>query len=204
MLVNPQELIQWTEALGYVGLALIVFVETGVFFGFVLPGDSLLFAAGLLAAKGYFNIWLLLLVLSGSAILGYFFGYWFGARLGGWLEKRNESFFYRKKHLALARDFYQKHGGKAVLFARVIPIVRTFTPIVSGMVSMPIGRFVLFNIAGSFLWSGTFGLAGYFLGVRFPALIELILPIALTIIVLSLLPGLWAMIKKYLLSSPAK
>ncbi len=204
MLIEPKAIFEWTETLGYLGLALVVFVESGVFFGFVLPGDSLLFAAGLLAAKGYFDIYLLLLVLSVSGIVGYFFGYWFGERLGGWLEHKRETVFYRKRHLELARQFYEKHGGKAVMFARVIPIVRTFVPIISGMVPMPYARFALYNIIGGLLWAGTFGLGGYFLGVKFPSLIDIIIPIAFGIIILSLLPGVYAMIKNRWLANRSK
>ena len=196
MMLKPEEMMHYAEVLGYVGLGLVIFVETGLFFGFVLPGDSLFFVSGLLAAKGYFNITILMLVFVLTAIAGYFFGYWFGDRLGGWLENREESIFFRPKYLVMAKEFYQKHGKKTILLARIVPIVRTFAPIVSGMVKMPYGQFVIFNIIGAFIWVGLFTLSGYYLGAKYPVIMDYFLPIAAAIIILSILPGVVAFCKK--------
>jgi len=195
MLLSPQELLQYTKALGYFGIALVIFVETGLFFGFVLPGDSLLFIVGMLAASGVFHIGLLLIVICGLAFVGYLFGYWFGDRLGSWLMNRKESIFFRKQYIESAKVFYQRHGAKAIIIARVVPIVRTFAPIVAGMVKMPYKTFFWCNLLGAVLWGLSFVLAGFFLGNRFPLLIHYLLPMVVVIIILSIAPGVISLIK---------
>ena len=116
--------------------------------------------------------------------------YGFGFYLGGWLIKKPDSLLYKRRYLELAQNFYTKHGGKAVMLARVIPIVRTFAPIVAGMVKMSHKRFVLFTIIGGFLWANLFGFGGYYLGVRFPFVLEWLLPIAALIVILSIIPAI--------------
>jgi membrane-associated protein len=175
----------------YVGLFLMVFAESGLFFGFFLPGDSLLFTTGFLAAQGLLNIWVLVPLLIAGAILGDSAGYWTGNRLGSWLIKQRESFFFQKKHLVQAQEFYAKHGGKTLILARFIPAVRTFAPIVAGMAKMEYGRFLSFNVIGGAAWAMGMTLAGYFLGSLIPGVDKYLLPIVGGIILLSVLPAAW-------------
>lgn len=155
---------------GYIGLFAIVFAESGLFFGFFLPGDSLLLTAGLLAAPrpGYpdpaLNIVVLLLILFPAAVLGDTVGYWFGAKAGPPLFKREESLFFKPKNLLAAKGFYDKHGGKTITLARFMPFIRTFAPIVAGAVGMEYRRFLLFNFLGGVVWAIGMTLLGYYLG----------------------------------------
>lgn len=187
--IHHFDMAHWIATIGYVGLIAIVFLETGVFFGFFLPGDSLLFIAGVLASKGVFNIGILVTTLTITAILGYAVGYWFGNKLGHWLLARNDSIWFRKRYLEQARDFYKKHGGKALILGRLVPIVRTFAPVVAGMAEMPYGRYMFFNICGAIVWAFGVTMLGYLLGGIFPNAGKFILPIAIAIILISVLPG---------------
>lgn len=152
-------------------VVLIVFIETGLFFGFFLPGDSLLFIAGMVIAntlapfgEPIVNVvyWITLITVAGIA--GNFAGYWFGRKSEELLLHRKDSWFFKKKYLMQARDFYEKKGGGAIVLARFLPIVRTFAPIVAGMVKMEAGRFAFYNALGSLLWAGTIVTAGFLLG----------------------------------------
>jgi membrane-associated protein len=167
-LLNPKIIIDTLLAKGglfvYVGLFFIVFAETGLALGFFLPGDSLLVVAGLVAATGKLNVALLIGLLFVAAVVGDAVGYYTGARLGPRLFKKKKSLLFRPSHLQKAHSFYEKYGGKTIVIARFVPIVRTFAPIVAGAAEMPYRRFVLFNIAGGFLWVTTMVLGGYFLG----------------------------------------
>jgi membrane-associated protein len=196
MLIPTKELVQYVELMGYIGLGTVVFIETGLFFGFIFPGDSLFFIAGMLAAKGFFQISILISVLFVAAVLGYFLGYWFGDRLGAWLQQRKKSLLFKPEYLELAQAFYHKHGNRTILLARIFPIVRTFAPIVSGMVKMPYAAFITYNLLGAALWVGTFTLSGYFLGSRYPVILDHLMPIVLLIVVVSLLPAGCALVKK--------
>ena len=178
----------WVGSVGYIGLFIIVFLEMGIFFA--LPGDSLVLTAGLLAIQGIFNIWVLVAVFVAAAILGFLFGYWFGDKLGHWILKKEKSFWFKKEYIQKAHDFFEKHGGKALIIARFVPIVRTFTPIVAGMGKMNYRRFVIFNIVGAFLWGVGVTLAGYFLGELIPNISKVFLPLMMCVILLSLLPGI--------------
>ena len=153
--LNLTSLIQFV---GYPGLFTAVFLESGVFFGFFLPGASMLFTAGLLASQGIFDIWVLIPLLTLAAILGDNAGYWFGAKVGYRLFLRPDSRFFRQDHLKRAKDFYDRHGFLAIVLARFIPIIRTFAPIVAGVVHMRYRVFVAYNIVGALLWAsgGTF------------------------------------------------
>ena len=181
-------------AAGYAGLFCIVFAESGLFFGFFFPGDSLLFTAGLLAWGGLFNIWLLIPLLALAAILGDQAGYWFGAKVGPALFSREDSLFFHKRHLERTQLFYAKHGARAVVLARFIPIVRTFAPIFAGIGRMRYPTFLSYNIAGGILWSTGLTLFGYFLGGTVPNSQHYLLPISALIIVVSLLPIAYEMI----------
>ena len=165
-----QGLVQWG---GYIGLAVIIFAETGVLAGFFLPGDSLLVTAGLFAAPGgveplthgpLFNILYLNLLLIPMAIIGDAVGYWFGKTTGSKLYEREDSRWFKKKHLVATQDFYNRHGGKTIVIARFMPFARTFAPVIAGVAGMPYSRFALFNIAGAIGWITSMTLLGYFLG----------------------------------------
>ncbi|HTO87843.1 MAG TPA: VTT domain-containing protein [Thermoanaerobaculia bacterium] len=176
------------------GLAVItavVFSETGLMVGFFLPGDSLLFTAGALAAQGHLSILLLNALLIAAAILGDTVGYWIGRRAGPALFKRPKSLLFHPEHLRRAHDFYEKHGGKTIILARFMPIVRTFAPVVAGMGRMDYARFIFFNVFGGIGWVVSMTYAGYFLG-RVAFVQRHFEAVVLGIIFLSILPGLIA------------
>jgi membrane-associated protein len=149
---------------GYLGLFAIVFAESGLFFGFFFPGDSLLLTAGLLASRDILNIAILIPTLFVAAVLGDSVGYWFGAKTGPLLFKREESLLFKPKHLLAAKAFYEKHGGKTITLARFMPFIRTFAPIVAGAAEMNYRRFLFFNLFGGLLWAVGMTLLGYYLG----------------------------------------
>lgn len=184
---DPEQLVQWG---GYIGLTLIVFVETGLLIGFFLPGDSLLVTAGLLAATKVvnLNIVVLNLLLIPAAIIGDAVGYWIGRRAGRPLFERKDSRFFKRKHLLRTQAFYERHGGKTIVMARFVPIVRTFAPVVAGVAQMPYRRFAMFNIFGGIGWVLSMTCLGYFLGTVFPGLQERIELLAIVIIAISLIP----------------
>ena len=150
---------------GLIGMILIVYAETGLMVGFFLPGDSLLVIAATIAAKGDLNIWWLNLTLLSAAIAGDATGYWIGRRAGKALYSRPNSFFFRRDHLIKTHDFYEKHGGKTIVIARFMPVVRTFAPVVAGAADMTYRHFALYNVFGGILWVSSMTLAGYFLGM---------------------------------------
>lgn len=177
------------KSVGYIGLFLIIFSETGLLFGFFLPGDSLLVTAGLLTASGHLSLNILLISLSIAAIVGDAVGFYIGHKLGKVLYTKKDSFFFRKKHVELAHDFYTKHGGKTIIFARFIPIIRTFAPTVAGAARMDYAKFSLFNIFGGIGWVFTTIFAGYYLGKAFGDKIqEYIHFLIIGIIFISILP----------------
>ena len=182
---NVPELIR---LVGFYGLIVIVFAETGLLIGFFLPGDSLLIAAGLFAARGDFNIVTLNIVLILAAIAGDATGYAIGKRTGRALYSRPDSFFFRREHLRITREFYDKHGGKTIIFARFMPIVRTFAPVVAGVAEMGYARFATYNIIGGIAWVMSCTLAGYLLGALIPDIESRIHLIVGSVIVVSLLP----------------
>lgn len=185
--ININEIVM---TIGFIGVVFIIFAETGLFLGFFLPGDSLLFAAGLLASQHVFEIKLLVSCVIAAAFLGNAVGYWFGAKLGGWLIKRPDRWYFKKRYIEDAHAFYDRHGGKALVMARLVPIARTFVPIVAGMGKMPLLRYTIYNIVGALIWGGGVTLAGYYLGQSIPNAEKYILPITGLIIVVSVLPGL--------------
>ena len=167
-LLNPKIIIETLLVKGgmfvYLGLIFIVFAETGLAVGFFLPGDSLLVVAGLFAAAGKLNLAVLLGTLFVAAVVGDGVGYYTGSRLGPRIFKREKSLLFRPSHLLKAQAFYEKYGGKTIIIARFVPIVRTFAPIVAGAAKMPYRNFVIYNVVGGFLWVFSMILAGYFLG----------------------------------------
>jgi len=175
-------------AIGYLGIFLIVFAESGLFIGFFLPGDSLLFTAGFLASQGLFNVTILAVGSFIAAVLGDSIGYWFGKKIGPKLFVKEDSLFFHKKNLAKAQHFYEKHGKKTIVIARFVPIVRTFAPIVAGIGEMHYHTFISYNVIGGFVW--TFGMTygGYYLGKMIPDVDKYLLPIVMIIIIVSVLP----------------
>jgi membrane-associated protein len=187
---DPGALITWG---GYPALAAIVFLETGAMV-FFLPGDSLLVMAGLYAAKGDLDIWFLNFLLMPMAIAGDATSYWIGSRTGPHIFNRPRSRFFRPEHVRAAHEFYERHGGKAIILARFMPLVRTFVPVVAGVAGMGYRRFAAFNVIGGTAWVASMTLTGYVLGTRFPMLVRHIEKVIVVVVVLSILPGVieWA------------
>jgi membrane-associated protein len=182
---------------GLLGVAVILFAETGLMVGFFLPGDSLLVSAGLIAASpaSGLNIFLLNLVGILAAIVGDATGYWIGFRLGKALYAREDSFLFRREHLMKTHAFYEKHGGKTIVIARFMPIIRTFAPVVAGAADMTYRRFAIFNVAGGIGWVLSMTLTGYFLGRLVPNVDKHIDLLVAGVIFLSLLPAIVSWLK---------
>lgn len=178
------------QTVGLVGIFFIVFAESGLFIGFFLPGDSLLFTAGFLASQGYFNIVALCLLSFLGAVLGDNFGYHFGKRVGPAIFRREDSILFHKSHLERAARFFEAYGNKTVLFARFFPVIRTFAPILAGVGKMHYRSFFFWNVAGGIIWGVGFSLLGYFLGRLIPNVDRYILPIILAVVVASFIPPL--------------
>ncbi len=185
---------------GLVGLIAIVFAETGLMVGFFLPGDSLLVTAGLFAARGDLDIVWLNLSLIAAAIVGDAVGYWIGRRAGQALYSRPNSLLFRREHLLRTHAFYERHGGKTIVIARFMPIVRTFAPVVAGAAEMTYRRFAIFNIVGGILWVTSMTLTGYFLGLSVPDIDRHLHLLVAAVIGLSLLPAVIAWLKARLQS----
>ena len=185
---------------GFYIVVLIVFAETGLFFGFFLPGDYLLFLAGLFCALGKIDvdIFTMYFGILGAGILGNFAGYWFGYRTGPMLFKRKDSLLFKRKYVIMAEEFYQKYGGTALVIGRFVPIVRTFAPIFAGVVKLNFRKFILYNIFGAVLWVSLLTLSGYFLGVNFPGIIEYVEYIIVILIAVAFLPIVIALLKRWL------
>lgn len=172
---------------GLILVTLIVFAETGIFFCFFLPGDYLLFMAGMFCGLGYLDVpvSLLMLSLATAAIAGNYTGYFFGKYLGDSLMKRKESFFFKKQYIINTEKAFEKYGGNALIVGRFLPVIRTFAPILSGIIRMNPVRFAIYNITGALLWVLTLCLLGYFLGNRFPWIIDYVEYIILAFILLT-------------------
>lgn len=214
-LLNPEFYI--TMSLGGVKVGLwivlfIVFAETGLFAGFFLPGDSLLFLAGIysrdlienftIIESDVLNVTLLAVLVAIAGIIGNMVGYWFGAKSGYYLYKKEDSFWWKKKYLIQSKDFFERYGGKAIIFARFLPVVRTFAPIVAGIVTMDKKKFMFYNILSSFLWSFTLIFAGHYLYGMFLEEFDIDLKhhiekIVILIILISTFPVFLKMIKKH-------
>ena len=171
-----QQLLEWILAGGYVLMTLVIFVETGLLIGFFLPGDSLLFTAGLACVPGnqltetlnipHFDLLTLNLCLIPAAIIGDTVGYWIGYKAGQSLYERERTLFFRKDHLLYTKAFYEKHGGKTIFMARFVPMIRTFAPVVAGIAQMPYKRFFAWNVFGGVFWISSLSILGYFLGAN--------------------------------------
>jgi membrane-associated protein len=194
-LYDPEGLKELIRSGGAPLVCTIVFIETGFFVGFFLPGDSLLVTAGIFSAAGVIPLRWLLLPLMACAIAGDQIGYWIGRTMGPALYRREDSLFFRRSHLQRAHDFYEKYGGRAVIFARFVPIIRTFCPPVAGAARMPYTRYLMFDIFGGVLWVGAMILGGYFLGRSVPNIGQRIHYVIGVVVVLSLLPAVISILK---------
>ncbi len=194
------DLLTLITSAGYVGITAVIFAESGLFFGFFLPGDSLLFTAGLLASQDLLRLEVLISLLSVAAITGDSVGYWFGKKIGPAIFIKEDGFFFRKAHIERTRFFFEKYGPKAIVLARFVPIVRTFTPILAGVGQMKYRTFLTYNIAGGTGWVISLTMLGYFLGNLVPNIDHYLLPIVLVIIVVSFLP----ILREWRISRPKK
>jgi membrane-associated protein len=194
-LFDVQGLIQSAGPAAPLLVCIIVFIETGFFVGFFLPGDSLLVTAGVFSAAGVIPLkWLLLPVML-CAIAGDQIGYWIGRLAGVAIYKREDSFFFKRRHLQRAHDFYEKYGGKTIILARFIPIIRTFCPPVAGAAGMAYPRYLIYDIFGGAIWVGTMILGGYFLGRTIPNISQRIHYVILVVVILSLLPAVISILR---------
>ncbi len=184
---NLTELVQWA---GIFGLAAIIFSETGLLVGVFLPGDSLLVTAGLLAARGYLNVYALAPLLTVAAICGNSVGYFIGRATGPRIFNRENSLFFNKKHAIRAHEFYAKYGRKTIVLAQFMPIIRTFAPVVAGVGGMKFRQFITFNIIGAVVWIWSMAGIGYFLGSYIPGIEQHIEIVIAIVIFISILPGL--------------
>jgi membrane-associated protein len=204
-LFDPEALKELIINVSYLGVFAIIFAESGLFFGFFLPGDSLLFTAGFLASQGFFDIRFLIAGCFVAAVLGDSVGYATGRRVGPRLFSRPESRFFKPEHLHKAHAFYEEHGGKTIILARFMPFVRTFAPIVAGIGRMDYGRFLTFNLVGGALWAIGLPIAGYYFGRILPPeqVDRYLLPIIVLIIVVSVLPSVWHVWRERRAARPA-
>lgn len=196
-LVNPESIIRHG---GLYLLLFVVFAETGLFVGFFLPGDSLLFTAGLLCATGILAIHpaALVVLISIAAVAGNLLGYAFGKKVGVLLFKRKSGLLFRHEHLVTANEFYQKHGNKTMILSRFLPVVRTFVPIIAGIVKLDYKRFVVYSLIGAILWVNSMVLTGYFLGVFVPGTQNYLEYIVVFLIVITALPFIVRKVRLYI------
>jgi membrane-associated protein len=192
--------------LGFYFLLVVVFAETGLFFGFFLPGDYLLFLSGLLCSSGKLDVSIYTLVLSliAAGVLGNYTGYWFGYRTGPKLFKKNNSLFFKQRYVKLAEGFYTKYGGMALVLGRFFPIIRTFAPIFAGVVKVDLRKFTIYNLIGCFAWVCTFTLSGYFLGRRYPQLKDYMQYIVVGLIIITTIPLVIAFIRQVITKRSVK
>ena len=187
-LTNPESIVK----LGLPLLLFVVFAETGLLIGFFLPGDSLIFVSGLLCATSpellKVDIYSLILLMSGCAILGNVVGYFFGRRVGKSLYNREDSLFFKKKHLIATKNFYERHGGKTLILGRFLPIIRTFAPILAGVIEIDFKKFMFYNIVGALLWIPSFCGIGFVLGSKFPVVKDYLGYIVIALIILTAIP----------------
>jgi len=186
--LNVEEVIQ---SGGLLLIGLIVFAESGLLVGFFLPGDTLLFSAGFFAAQGKLPLLLLMLVVFVAAVIGDNVGYSIGKRMGKRIFRKKDGIIFRHEHIQRAEKFYEQHGGKTIILARFIPMVRTFAPVVAGVGNMPRRRFFVFNVIGGLLWGCGVPLLGYWLGSKIPNIDKYLLPVVLLAMVFTFGPTLW-------------
>src|ERR1700741_1522936 len=189
-LTNPESIVK----LGLPLLLFVIFAETGLFVGFFLPGDSLVFISGLICATSpqllNVNLFVLIFLMCLAAILGNITGYLFGKKVGPKLFKRDDSFFFKKRHLTATKSFYDRHGGKTLVLGRFLPIIRTFAPILAGVIQVDFKKFMLYNVIGALSWIGTVCSIGYFLGKQFPQTKDYLGYIVIGLIIITTIPVL--------------
>ena len=190
------ELIPLIQTVGYIGIFAIIFIETGMLFGFFFPGDTLLFSVGVLASEHYLNLPLVIIVLSVAAVGGGMFGYWTGGKLGPKIFTRDDSAFFKKSHVVRAEKFFARHGNITVFIARYIPVVRTFIPTIAGVARMQYRKFFTYNLVGGVAWCTLIVLIGYFFGQKIPNIDAYLLPIVGVACSASFLPILIEVFKK--------
>ncbi len=186
---NLDQLISWG---GLTVLTIIVFSETGLLVGFFLPGDSLLVTAGVIAARGHLDITAMIIVLCIAAIAGDAVGYSLGYKIGHRIFTREDSMFFKKSHLIKTKEFYEKYGGKTIILARFVPIIRTFAPFIAGVAEMKYARFAFYNIIGGISWIVSMSMIGYYIGNKFP--LKIVIPI---VIFISVLPIIYELVKAW-------
>ncbi|MGZ3863125.1 MAG: DedA family protein [Bacteroidia bacterium] len=195
-LTNPESIVK----LGLPLLLFVIFAETGLFIGFFLPGDSLVFISGLLCATNndmmQVNVFVLILLMSLAAIIGNVVGYLFGRRVGEALYKRPDSLLFKRRHVDTTRSFYEKHGGKTLFVGRFLPIIRTFAPILAGVIRVDLKKFMFYNIAGAFCWIGSIASVGYFLGSKFPKTKDYLGYIVIGLIIVTTIPVVLTYLKE--------
>jgi membrane-associated protein len=196
-LVNPESIIRYG---GIYLLLFVVFAETGLFVGFFLPGDSLLFTAGLFCSTGLLQInpFLLVVLIVVAAVTGNMFGYYFGKKVGVLLFRRKSGFLFRQEHLVTANEFYLKHGKKTIILSRFLPILRTFAPIIAGIVKLEYHKFFLYSLIGALIWVSSLVLTGYYMGIYFPKTKDYLEYIVIFLIVITAIPLVYNSIKKKL------
>jgi membrane-associated protein len=194
-LTNPESII---DVGGLALLLFVVFAETGLLIGFFLPGDSLLFTAGLLCGTGLFdaNIIVLVLGLCVAGILGNMVGYYFGKRVGDKLFTRDDNLIFKKRYVTITHNFYKKHGGRTLVLGRFLPIIRTFAPILAGVIQIDFKRFMFYNSVGCIAWVFSLTLIGYFLGVKFPIVKDYLGYVIIFLIIVTLIPVLRTYLKE--------
>lgn len=188
-LTDPQSIIQYG---GFWFLLFIIFAETGLLAGFFLPGDNLVFISGLLCATKphllHVSFPVLITSMIGAAVIGNMFGFWFGKKTGEKLYGRKDSFLFKKKHLEITKAYYEKHGGKTLILGRFLPIVRTFAPILAGIIKIKFATFMLYNVIGAVGWIGSIGSIAFYLGKQYPQVENYLGYIFITLIILTALP----------------
>lgn len=190
------DLVSLVESVGYLGIFAIIFAESGILIGFFLPGDSLLFTAGFLASQGFLSIIPLIILLFIAAVAGDAVGYLFGKKVGPKIFSRPKSFWFNPTHIEKTRTFFERYGAKTILLARFLPAVRTFAPIMAGVGGMSYRIFATYNAIGALAWAGGVTLLGYFFGQIIPNPDRYLIPVVLAIIILSVLPTVWQIVKE--------
>jgi membrane-associated protein len=191
-LSNLPDLVQWA---GLFGLTVIIFSETGLLIGVFLPGDSLLVTAGLLAARGYLNVYRLAPALTLAAICGNTLGYFIGRATGRRIFNRENGLFFNKKHAIRAHEFYEKYGRMTIVIAQFMPIIRTFSPVIAGVAGMRFREFITYNVLGAVFWVWSMLGIGYFLGSYIPGIDKHIEIVVVIVVFISILPGLIGAVK---------
>jgi membrane-associated protein len=195
-LTNPQSIVR----LGLPLLLFVIFAETGLLIGFFLPGDSLVFISGLLCATSphllKVNLVVLILCMCAAAISGNIVGYLFGKKVGPSLFKRDDSLFFKKRHLVATQAFYDRHGGKTLVLGRFLPYIRTFAPILAGVIRIDFKKFMLYNLSGALAWIGSICSIGYFLGKKYPQTIDYIGYIIIGLIIITTIPVITAYVNE--------